>query len=43
MPDGDNMELVDQESVYKQCGLKIKSDLLGIWKDYGIEMALLTS
>ena len=33
MPDGDNMELVDQESVYKQCGLKIKSDLLGIWKE----------
>jgi hypothetical protein len=29
MPDADNMELIDQVSVYNQCGLKIKSDLLG--------------
>ena len=29
MPDGDNMELIDQVSAYNQCGLKIKSDLLG--------------
>ena len=29
MPDGDSMELIDQVSAYNQCGLKIKSDLLG--------------
>jgi hypothetical protein len=29
MPDADNMELTDQVSAYDQCGLKIKSDLLG--------------
>ena len=29
MPDADNMELIDQVSAYNQCGLKIKSDLLG--------------
>jgi hypothetical protein len=29
MPDADSMELIDQVSVYDQCGLKIKSDLLG--------------
>ena len=33
MPEGDSMVLVDQESVYNQCGLKIKSDLLGICKE----------
>ena len=29
MPDADDMELIDQVSVYDQCGLKIKTDLLG--------------
>jgi hypothetical protein len=29
MPDADSMELIDQVSAYDQCGLKIKSDLLG--------------
>lgn len=29
MPDADNMELIDQVSVYNQCGVKIKADLLG--------------
>jgi hypothetical protein len=29
MQDGDDMLLVDQVSAYQQCGLKIKSDLLG--------------
>ncbi len=29
MPDADDMELVDQEMAYSQCGTKIKADLLG--------------
>ena len=29
MPDADAMQLIDQESAYSQCGMKIKSDLLG--------------
>lgn len=28
MADADAMELVDQNNVYKQCGLKIKNDIL---------------
>jgi hypothetical protein len=28
MPDADEMELVNQENAYGQCGLKIKNDLL---------------
>lgn len=28
MPDADDMELINQESAYSQCGLKIKNDLL---------------
>ena len=29
MHDADAMMLIDQESAYSQCGMKIKSDLLG--------------
>lgn len=28
-PEADEMTLVDQEEVYNQCGMKIKSDLMG--------------
>lgn len=29
LPDAEAMTLVDQEEVYRQCGMKIKNDLLG--------------
>ena len=28
MPDAEGMELINQQEVYSQCGLKIKSDVM---------------